>query len=329
MKYINKITISFNFICLLVLISYFYIDIRDDQKILKLKKEKVIITNSLDPIKYLTNVDIEIIELPEVQQISNNNLKVKTGKSLLPIKHENESLPNDFKLLSPSKLSNNKSYNIPKIIPIKYKNNSFKIHKKSASILTKSFKFTKEPIKLEKKLNIKNFINLGTKALKNTKIFQLEFLWPLNTIYHDKIYKILDECLQSKTVLMDDNNIIYGLNGEIKRHTLKSEFSEIIRVPTYVHSNFEKNKINHIQNKFLSNFPGKHLRLYKKNIDAYIVGFYFNLAQKNKIKIKNIKKIKGNYRIIDNKLYLDNLIINSFHFNDKILLSSLNKTCTI
>ena len=50
------------------------------------------------------------------------------------------------------------------------------------------------------------------------------------------------------------------------------------------------------------------------------------LAKKNKLKIR---KIKGDYRIINNNLYLDNLIINSKKFPNKIPLSSLNNNCNI
>ena len=50
------------------------------------------------------------------------------------------------------------------------------------------------------------------------------------------------------------------------------------------------------------------------------------LAQKHGL---NINKIKGNYRIFKNKLYLDNLMINSNRFDNKISLSSVNKKCNI
>ena len=48
-----------------------------------------------------------------------------------------------------------------------------------------------------------------------------------------------------------------------------------------------------------------------------------------KNKALEMKDIKGQYKIIDKKLYLDNLIINSIKFREKILLSSLDKSCTI
>ena len=154
-------------------------------------------------------------------------------------------------------------------------------------------------------------------------------MWPLDTFYHDKIYKILNRCLKSETVLIDNNNTIYNSNGKINRRALDNNYSKTIRVPSNVHSKIEKNKINYIQNRFLKKSSGKHLRLYKKNVDAFIVGFYFNLAKKNKIKLDAIKRIKGKYNIINNQLFLEDLMINSSNFEDKILLSSIAKTCSI
>jgi hypothetical protein len=352
---INRTTILFNLLFLFILISYFYIDMSDKQKPIKLKKDKLVVSTSIDPTHNLPKINIETVklpkvQLPKVQQTSNNVLKVKTKKILLPIKYVKQSLPIDFKVLSQPKLSNNKSHNDKKIVPIKYENKSFKTDSKYSLMQikpikyeNKSFKtkskyastqiklnnYKKEQIKYEQKENIKKNIKIGRKILENATNFQLEFLWPFNTLDHDKIYKILNQCLQSKTVLMDNNEMIFGLNGKIDRETLNNKFSKIIRVPTHVHSSIEKNKIKNIQSKFLKKISGKHLRLYRKNIDAYIIGFYLNLAKNNQISIKNIKKIKGKYSLINNELFLDNLMINSFTFKDKILLSSLGKTCSI
>ena len=349
-KNLNRTTILFNFIFLFILISYFYIDISNEQKSKKVKKEKLVLSRTIASIRHLPKIDIEIAQLPKVQQISNNVLKVETEKILLPIKYENQSLPVDFKVLSQPQLSNNKRHNDKKLVPIKYENKSFQTENKYSLLQVKPIKYEnksfqtenkhsstkinlnnykKEQIKYKQKINIKKNIKTGKKILENTTNFQFEFLWPFNTLDHDKIYKILNQCLQSQTVLMDNNEMIFGLNGKIDRETLNNEFSRIIRVPTHVHSRIEKNKIKNIQSNFLQNSSGKHLRLYRKNIDAYIIGFYFNLAKNNQIRIKNIKKIKGRYSLINDELFLDNLMINSFNFKDKILLSSLGKKCSI
>ena len=176
---------------------------------------------------------------------------------------------------------------------------------------------------------IKNIQQNGNNVLKTNQNFQLEFLWPINIERHDKIFNILDKCLESETVLIDNNNIIYGINGEIKRHTLRNDFSKIIRIPNNVHSVLEKNKIKKIKNKYFTNSSGKHLRLYKKYVDNYIIGSYLNLAEKNNIKSKDMKIIRGKFNIIEGNLYLENLMINSKNFDNKILLSSLYNNCTV
>ena len=174
---------------------------------------------------------------------------------------------------------------------------------------------------------IKNqLIDIGKDFLNSKNDYEVEFLWPLNNRVHDQIYEILNKCLLSQTVLMNSNNIMYGLDGIIDRTMFNNYFSNIIRVPTNVYSDLEKRNIEIIKKKYLSKNSWKHLRLFKKNTDSYIIGYYLMLAQKHSL---NINKIKGNYRIIKNKLYLDNLMINSNRFENKIPLSSVNKKCTI
>ena len=143
---------------------------------------------------------------------------------------------------------------------------------------------------------------------------------------HNKIYNILSRCLDSQTVLMGEGNKIYGLHGLISRDVLNKKFSNIIRVPTHVYSNVEKSKIRSIRNNYLNGNNGKHLRIFLKEIDAFIIGFYLKLAQTKSLKLMDIR---GQYKIVQNKLYLDDLIINSVKFRDKISLSSLNKNCII
>ena len=238
------------------------------------------------------------------------------------ITHVNTCVINPIKKVNFLKDKNNGSLNLK---PIKY-NQKFSDFKSNE---IRPIKYKQKKIIRTKDFNINDLQNLGKDALENNKNLKLEFLWPIDTFNHDKIYKILSRCLESETVLIDNNNNIYNLMGEINRRALDNNYSKIIRVPTYVHSKIEKNKINHIQNKFLKNSLGKHLRLYKKNVDAFIVGFYFDLAKRNKIEIETIKRIRGKYNIINNQLFLEDLMINSSNFNEKILLSSIGKTCSI
>jgi len=323
--YINRVTIFFNFIFIFLLISYFYIELdKNKDQSLKIIKDKVIINNII-PIKILSNIDLEIIELPKITKNFHADIKVEPVKLELDKNNKNKNFSNKLnpiKKVNFLKDKNNGSLNLK---PIKYDQKflDFKSNK------INPIKFEQEKIIRKKDFNINELKTLGKDALENNKNLKLEFLWPVDTFNHDKIYKILSICLESETVLIDNSNNIYNLMGEINRRALDNNYSKIIRVPTYVHSKIEKNKINHIQNKFLKNSLGKHLRLYKKNVDAFIVGFYFDLAKRNKIEIETIKRIRGKYNIINNQLFLEDLMINSSIFSEKILLSSIGNNCSI
>ena len=323
--YINRVTIFFNFIFIFLLISYFYIDLdKNKDQSLKIIKDKVIINNII-PIKISSNIDLEIIELPKITKNFHADIKVEPMKLELDKNNINKNFSNKLnpiKKVNFLKDKNNGSLNLK---PIKY-NQKFSDFKSNE---IRPIKYKQKKNIRTKDFNINDLQNLGKDALENNKNLKLEFLWPIDTFNHDKIYKILSRCLESETVLIDNNNNIYNLMGKINRRALDNNYSKIIRVPTYVHSKIEKNKINHIQNKFLKNSLGKHLRLYKKNVDTFIVGFYFDLAKRNKIEIETIKRIRGKYNIINNQLFLEDLMINSSNFNEKILLSSIGKTCSI
>ena len=323
--YINRVTIFFNFIFLILLITYFYVDLdKNKDQSLKIIKDKVIINNII-PIKNSSNIDLEIIKLPKITKNFHADIKVEPVKLELDKNNKNKNLSNKLnpiKKVNFLKDKNNGSLNLK---PIKY-NQKF-LDFKSNKI--NPIKFEQEKIIRKKDFNINELKTLGKDALENNKNLKLEFLWPVDTFNHDKIYKILSICLESETVLIDNSNNIYNLMGEINRRALDNNYSKIIRVPTYVHSKIEKNKINHIQNKFLKNSLGKHLRLYKKNVDTFIVGFYFDLAKRNKIEIETIKRIRGKYNIINNQLFLEDLMINSSIFSEKILLSSIGNNCSI
>ena len=240
----------------------------------------------IKPIKLIKNN----LELIKYKQNKNNNIKIK------PIKH----------LIKPLFNKNDRF----ELIPIDYS--------KKSDLKNISYKINN---------NKKNqLIDMGKDFLNSKNDYEVEFLWPLNNHVHDQIYKILNKCLLSQTVLMNSKNIMYGLDGAIDRIMFNNHFSNIIRVPTNVYSDLEKTNIEIIKKQHLSNNSWKHLRLFKKNVDSYIMGYYLMLAQKHGL---NINKIKGNYRIIKNKLYLDNLMINLKRFENKISLSSVNKKCNI
>ena len=323
--YINRVTIFFNFIFIFLLISYFYIDLdKNKDQSLKLIEDKIIINNII-PTEISSDIDLEIAELPKITKKFHSNIKVEPVKLELDKNNKNKNFSNKLNLIKKVNFLKDKNNGSLNLKPIKYDQKFLDF--KSNEI--NPIKFEQEKIIRKKDFNINELKTLGKDALENNKNLKLEFLWPVDTFNHDKIYKILSICLESETVLIDNSNNIYNLMGEINRRALDNNYSKIIRVPTYVHSKIEKNKINHIQNKFLKNSLGKHLRLYKKNVDAFIVGFYFDLAKRNKIKIETIKRIRGKYNIINNQLFLEDLMINSSIFSEKILLSSIGNNCSI
>lgn len=95
-------------------------------------------------------------------------------------------------------------------------------------------------------------------------------------------------------------------------------------MPNNVYSNKENNIIKQISTKYLNNEKGRHLRIFDKNTDAYIIGYLLNISKRNNPKIK---KIKGQYLIENNKFYLDKIVINNKPISNRILLSQFNKRC--
>lgn len=333
---INKMTILLNIIFLIIFGFYFFFNFQSINIENPInQKNKAIINSKLNSINLASNISIEKINLPELKRDILDSRNVEIIKPVLKdIKKKEENLVkiNPIKLIKTNleltKYKQNKN-NTLKIKPIKTL---------IKPLFNKNDRFELITLEYSKKNDLKNIsyiindnkknqlIDIGKDFLNSKNDYEVEFLWPLNNRVHDQIYEILNKCLLSQTVLMNSNNIMYGLNGIIDRTMFNNYFSNIIRVPTNVYSDLEKRNIEIIKKKYLRKNSWKHLRLFKKNTDSYIMGYYLMLAQKHSL---NINKIKGNYRIIKNKLYLDNLMINSNRFENKIPLSSVNKKCNI
>ena len=333
---INKITIVLNIIFLIIFGLYFFFNFQSINPENPInQKNKAIINSKLKSFNFASNISIEKIDLPELKKEmldSRNEEIIKTVLNDIKKKKENLVKIKPIKLIKNNleliKYKQNKNNNI-KIKPIKHL---------IKPLFNKNDRFELIPIDYSKKSDLKNIsykinnnkknqlIDIGKDFLNSKNDYEVEFLWPLNNLVHDQIYKILNKCLLSQTVLMNSKNIMYGVDRAIDRIMFNNHFSNIRRVPTNVYSDLEKTNIEIIKKQHLSNNSWKHLRLFKKNVDSYIMGYYLMLAQKHGL---NINKIKGNYRIIKNKLYLDNLMINSKHFKNKIPLSSANKKCNI
>jgi hypothetical protein len=95
-------------------------------------------------------------------------------------------------------------------------------------------------------------------------------------------------------------------------------------MPNNVYSEKENTIIKQISTKYLDSQKGRHLRIFDKNTDAYIIGYLSKISENNNLKLK---KIKGQYLIENNKLYLDKLVINNKPISNRILLSQSNKRC--
>ena len=273
---INKFTIGLNLIALLFIIFYIFLNF-EKISVKNIPKNKKVINNNLELIKFKKVLSLEKVELPE---LINENLNTIINK---PIDNsQNEIKP--YKLVPIRLIKENLIRNKNKIITLK------PIIEENKPILKKNKDLELTPIKyLNNKKDIIKLVNSednstkkkiiadGKELLKNYKNkYQIEFLWPLDNFAHDKIYNILNHCLLSQTVLMTPKGLFFGLNGVIHRNILKNNFSNIIRMPTNVYSELEKKNIQIIKKKYIDPYQDglKHLRIFKKNVDAFIIGHF-------------------------------------------------------
>ena len=334
---INRTTIYINITASILFVTYIIlnsINSIDEQKVEIEKKNKVL--PKVEMVNLKNDLVIKDITLPELEK-KNLNLEKKKHFKLSPLKNINPKnqvlqsikiIPidyNDIRIQNLIKKSNNRSILQPVVLEKKIESISIKPIKKTSLRISKDkFNvnvFNNELIKFDKS----KLIDDGKKALENIKDdFTIEFRWPLESKTHDKIYKILTECLFSQTVLLHNNNQIFGLNGLINRNDFSEKYSNIIRMPNNVYSNKENDIIKQISTKYLNNEKGRHLRIFDKNTDANIIGYLLNISKRNNLKIK---KIKGQYLIENNKFYIDKIVINNKFISNRILLSQFNKRC--
>ena len=60
-------------------------------------------------------------------------------------------------------------------------------------------------------------------------------------------------------------------------------------MPNNVYSNKENIIIKQISTKYLNNEKGRHLRIFDKNTDAYIIGYLLNISKRNKFLIMDVE----------------------------------------
>ena len=333
---INRTTIYFNIAVSIIFVTYIILNSIQpivEKKVELEKKNKVLHNVKMTNLK--NDLIIKDVTLPELEK-RNLNFENKKNIKLSPLKNvlKNQDLqsvkinPIEFNNIRDQNLNtkpNNLSILQPVVLEKKIEAISIKPIKKTSLRINKDkFKVNidnKELIKFDKS----KLINDGKNILENIKDdFIFEFRWPLKTKTHDKIYKILNECLFSQTVLLNNKNQIFGLNGLINRNDFTEKYSSIIRMPNNVYSEKENTIIKQISTKYLDNQKGRHLRIFDKNTDAYIIGYLSKISENNNLKLK---KIKGQYLIENNKLYLDKLVINNKPISNRILLSQSNKRC--
>jgi len=206
---INKITIVLNIILLIVFGFYFFLNFQSiiiENPINK--KNKAIVNSKLKSINFTSNISIEKIGLPKFKRDildSRNVEKIKTELNDIKKKEENLIKIKPIKLIKTNleltKYKQNKNNSL-KIKPIK---NFIK------PLFNKNDRFELTPIAYSKKNDLKKIsykinnnknqlIDIGKDFLNSKNDYEVEFLWPLNNLVHDQIYKILNKCLQSQTV---------------------------------------------------------------------------------------------------------------------------------
>ena len=333
---INRTTIYINITGLIIFVTYIILNSIQpivEKKVELEKKNKVLHNVKMTNLK--NDLIIKDVTLPELEK-RNLNFENKKNIKLSPLKNDLKNQDLQSVKINPIKFNNIRDQNLntkpnnlsilqPVVLEKKIEAISIKPIKKTSLRINKDkFKVNidnKELIKFDKS----KLIDDGKNILENIKDdFIFEFRWPLETKTHDKIYKILNKCLFSQTVLLNNKNQIFGLNGLINRNDFTEKYSSIIRMPNNVYSEKENTIIKQIRTKYLNNEKGRHLRIFYKNTDAYIIGYLLKISERNNLKLK---KIKGQYLIENNKLYLDKLVINNKPISNRILLSQSNKRC--
>ena len=333
---INRTTIFINISASIVFVIYIILNSIQPvvEKKLELEKKNKGLHN-VKMINLKNDLIIKDVTLPELEK-RNLNFENKKNFKLSTLKNDSKNQVLQSIKINPIEYNNLRDQNLntkpnnlsilqPVVLEKKIESISIKPIKKTSLRINKDkFKVNidnKELIKFDKS----KLINDGKNILENIKDdFIFEFRWPLKTKTHDKIYKILNECLFSQTVLLNNKNQIFGLNGLINRNDFTEKYSSIIRMPNNVYSEKENTIIKQIRTKYLNNEKGRHLRIFYKNTDAYIIGYLLKISERNNLKLK---KIKGQYLIENNKLYLDKLVINNKPISNRILLSQSNKRC--
>ena len=215
---INRTTIFINISASIVFVTYIILNSIQpvvEKKVELEKKNKILHNVKMTNLK--NDLIIKDVTLPELEK-RNLNFENKKNIKLSPLKNDlkNQDLqsvkinPIEFNNIRDQNLNtkpNNLSILQPVVLEKKIESISIKPIKKTSLRINKDkFKVNidnKELIKFDKS----KLIDDGKNILENIEDdFIFEFRWPLETKTHDKIYKILNECLFSQTVLLNNKH---------------------------------------------------------------------------------------------------------------------------
>ena len=257
------------------------------------------------------NKYIEIDTLINVKKNNEDNYKKDHKKSNIIIKNyflENKLENKNYKKKQSKKI------NIEKI---KYLNKKKKIDNhllKNPLKLSKQNNTNKNNLKSNKQVNNsestltnKELIKKGKRFLENKKNISFAFKWPLDLQDHDEIYLNLINCLGVKGIIINKNQDVFTFN-KIYKNGIPSSFSKILRKPSDIYSNLEKNYINDIQTKYGLDYNSSYYRMFPKELDYFIFGKLLKISEKHNIKIKTFS---GTYKVVNSNIYINNLMVNN------------------
>ena len=311
-----------------IFINFYFVDNSNPQKLdqVKVKLNEINISNLKSNNEIVKNKYIEIDTLINVKK--NNKVEYKKkfskkGQNKSNITKKNYFLENKLKNKNYKK-KQSKKINIENI---KYLNKKTKIDNlflKSPLKFSKEIDNKKNIFKSNKKINNsdstltkKNLIKKGKSFLKNNENISFSFKWPLDLNTHDEIYSNLITCLGVKGIIVDKNQNVFTLN-KIYKNGIPSSFSTILRKPSNIYSNLEKNYINDIRTKYALIDKSNYFRMFPKELDYFIFGKVLKISENLNIKIKNFS---GTYKVINSNIYIKNLMINNKILDLEINLS--------
>ena len=301
-----------------ILINFYFVDNVNPQKLdqVKVKLNDVSISDLKSNNEIVNNQYIEIDTLINVKKINKveykKNISKKVQKKSNTIK-KNYFLENKLKNKNYKK-KQSKKINIENIKYLNKKTNIDNQFLKSPLKFSKQINNNKNIFQLNKEiknsdstLTKKDLIKKGESFLKNNENISFSFKWPLDLKSHDEIYLNLINCLGVKGIILDKNQDIFTLN-KIYENGIPSSFSSILRKPSNIYSNLEKNYIKDIRIKYDLIDDSNYFRMFPKELDYFIFGKVLKISEKLNIQIKNFS---GTYKVVNSNIYINNLMINN------------------